>query len=370
MPSQKNNIKNNSQMQAQIASNGSADKRLVAAVARALDSKLTKKGRRKSKQVAKEKSMGITSVRDVAKMIDDPCGSALKPGLYGSASGYLSRFHGVYAPQSLTSAPSCGIVLWSPNYSNVGAVSATSACWNSIVISANSPSDTLSFAGVGGLTSGSGSGLKDPAYDFVNGGVCAGARCLSACIRFTYTGQVTSTAGLVSPIRVPFSVIDGIVSGTITPTVNTFLQFATGTQRLPLDSLEVKWRPTADDSYRTSASGTAVAGDHPFIRSTAGVYNVGSKPQTEQPELIGFVFRGLAVDASANIQFDFYKNIEWAPEITSGLAYQPSVQMSDAGNAQRALAFLDRTKPGWDQEIISVGKSFVAKTAMAAFTLV
>lgn len=367
MPSQK---KMNSQMQALNASNGGgSDKRLVAVVARALDSKLTKQGRRKSKQVAKEKSMGITSLRDVAKMIDDPCNSALKPGLYGSSSGYLSRFHSISSPQVLGSAASCGVMLWSPNYYNVGYVSGTNACWNAIQASALLPTDTLTFNGVGGVATGASGGIKDPAYEFVHGSVCASARCLSACVRFTYTGQVTSTAGLVSPIRVPFSVIEGVITGAVTPTVNTFLQFATSTQRLPLDSLEVKWRPGADDTYRTSAAGTSTVGEDPFVRFNGGIWSVGSKAQTEQPELIGFVYRGLAVDAAANIQYDLYKNIEWTPEITSGLAYQPSVQMSDVGNAQRALAFLDKTRPGWDQQMISVAKSYAAKTAMAALTL-
>jgi len=351
------------------------DGRMVRQLARLVDTALPSKANKQRKQQkAKEAAAGITSVRDIAAMLTDPCGAVLKPGTYGSSSGYMARFHGVSSPMTQTNS-TCGVVLWAPNYFCKGWENAQAVTtYNAYTAAATSTADTLLFNNVpNGAVNGSGFGIEDPAYKFVNGATCASARCVSACLKLTYTGAVVNSAGSVSPIRVPFAVLEGIVNGSVVPTVEAFLQFASETHRLGLDTLEIKWRPSADDTFRTaSASGASVVGDDPLVRVVGPspyIYDIGTKARAEQPYLIGYVWRGMTVPPSTNIQFDLYKNIEWAPEIGSGLASQPSIQMADSGVTQRALAMLDRAAPGWDTKVATAIKSKGARAAYAAFSL-
>lgn len=346
------------------------DSRVVSKIARALDARLPKSTARK-RQIRAERGVGVVpSISAYAKMIDDPCGAELVPGLYGSNAGYLARFHTNSGVQNVTSG-TCGVVLWAPNYSNIGYVSGTSTCWNAFQAVTVSIDDPIIMSGVGGSTTGSGGGMPDPAYAFASSATCAGTRCLGACIRFSYTGSVSNASGQISAVRVPFAVIEEAVNGAVALTPARLLQYATDTRRMPLDTMEVKWRPSADDTFRSTAGGTSVLGDDPVVRFNTGVYTIGTKATQEQPYFIGFVWRGVTNSDGvlSTIAYDLYKNVEWTPSVNSGLASQNSVQMADSGVAQRAVAYLDRAKPGWDTQLVAAGKSYLAKTAMAAFSM-
>lgn len=346
------------------------DSRMVSKIARAIDARLPKSSAKKKQSKAQKRLGVIPSTIAYAKMIDDPCGADLMPGLYGSNAGYLARFHLNDGVQNVTNG-TCGVVLWAPNYCNSGYVSGTTACWNIYQGVTVAITDPLVLSGTGGNTTGSGGGTTDPAYSFASGDSCAGTRCIGACIRFSYTGSVSNAQGQISAIRVPFAVVEEALNGSVSLTPARLLQYATDTRRMPLDTMEVKWRPSADDTFRSTASGTSVLGDDPLVRHVNGVYTIGTKATQEQPYFIGFVWRGVANSGGAlsTISYDFYKNVEWTPSVASGLASQSAFQMSDSGVAQRAVAYLDRAKPGWDVALVSAGKSYLAKTAMAALTL-
>lgn len=365
MPSQK---KTNSPM---LQAQSKQDSRLVSKLARAIDARLPKSSAKKKQSQAQKRLGIIPSTAAYAKMIDDPCGAELVPGIYGSNAGYLARFHVNNGVQNVTNG-TCGVVLWAPNYCNIGYSSATQTCWNIYQGVTVGIDDALILSGTGGAATGSGGAIADPAYTFASGDSCAGTRCIGACIRFSYTGSVSNAQGQISAIRVPFAVVEEAVNGSVTLSPSRLLQYATDTRRMPLDTLEVKWRPSADDTFRSTAGANAVLGDDALIRYNTGVYSIGTKATQEQPYFIGFVWRGVANSGGAlsTISYDFYKNVEWTPSVASGLASQNAFQMGDSGTAQRAVAFLDRAKPGWDSAMVSAGKSYLARTAMTAFALV
>lgn len=360
------------------------DKRLVAQIARAIDRKLPA-GRKKKKQQDAAKSRGVhLKLGSYARMLDDPCSSALEPGIYGDVQGYTARFHATHTDfTGPEGAATSGFVLWAPNY-HCGGASTGASSYNLFCGGTAAPSDPLSRVLLSTYSAApmiNAIGLPDPAYNFCQSDTVASARCIGACMRIGWTGNVTTLRGQIAVLKLPLSVWEEHLNwnngsmGNLT--VNQLFQMSSNVMRTPMDGVEVKFRPSFDSTFRSCAGIEApLSGnsDDYFVRNNNNIISptilVGPKAAQEDPMMIGFAWRNLALGGPNQMYVDLYKNIEWKPDSRSGLAQQAPVQTGPQGLATQALQFLDRAKPGWDVQLVHVAQSKVARAAMTALALV
>jgi hypothetical protein len=356
MPSKKNN--NGSMLQAQ--------------------SKQRKKGRnRGSKKPGQPNSFGQPNARDYMRMLTDPCDSPLIPGFYGSSEGYLSRYHSVANPAGnpTNSSITSGVFLWCPDFTNQGTVtySATgSSTWNCLIATQDSPGLQVDLRGYIGKTQGTTStsaGIPDPAYGFISGTVADTARCLSACVKMTYLGTLSSTQGIVAHVDLPFSVLEAKITGEGL-TIDDFFTLSDMVTRTSLDNMEQKWTPgPLSESFRGYGGGqTPGASADYLVNVNNGVYSVGSNAISSNPRIIGFAWKGFssATDMASTLQFDLYKNIEWKPQAGGGLSAPRIIRTAAVPPVHVVTSVLDRVNPEWKRKMADVMKSKAAKIAETA----
>jgi len=316
-------------------------------------------------------------------MLADPCGSQLMPGFYGSSEGYLSKFHSIVNPESLTvsgaNAATCGCILWAPDFTCQGLVTSGLAngvsTWNMLTHSAVNPAGGIDLRGYvndGQSTAFSSNSPPDPAYPFVSGTVCDVARTVSACMRMSYLGAISTTQGAVAVVDIPFSVLENKIRGDGL-SVNDLFVLSHKVQRMSLDSQEIRWTPGAmSETFRNRGAGvTPGTGDDFLVNVNAGTYTLGSSAVVSNPRIIGFAWKGLSLTSGAAsdiIQFDCFKNIEWKPQGTSGLSVPRPVRTAAVPPAHVVTKLLDDMKPDWrdsTMKAVESGASRLAKKALA-----
>lgn len=301
---------------------------------------------------------------DYAQMLADPCNSALVPGFYGSAEGYLSRFHKVIAPHDLANA-TCGALLWVPDYHCVGPVNATQTRYNLILLASTGSGSNLTIDGYGA----SGAAIADPAYPFVAGTVATDARTLSACVKMSYLGPMAQTQGMVGHIDIAFSSIEDRIRGD-TLSVDSLFELSQVVQRTNLDPIEQRWTPHAgSERFRGPGDTTGTSQDF-VVANVSGAFSIGASVAVENPRMIGFVWKGFASTAafSSLLQFDLYKNVEWRPQANAGISMPTPTRTSAIPPSQSVLVALDQMSPHWRTsatKVASSGAQTIAKKALA-----
>lgn len=328
----------------------------------------------KAKNKANRKARATTTavarpLGSYASMIDDPCNAEILPGFYGTAEGNLQRFHTSFTVDNLEHTATSGFALWAPNYCS-GQASGTSSTYNMIAGWSVTAGGAIPLTGYTPSSTSPGSYTQvDPGYGFLSGSSVADFRCIGACMKATYTGKVTDNAGQLCALNIPFTAYADAIAGGGTLTVDALFAMSTHVMRLPLDPVEIKWRPDGGLDFRNTAGTTSALDDDVFIRVTAGAYVVGQRPSIDNPYMIGFAWRGMTSGTMEQLVFDTYKNVEWRPRPGNGLPLPPPVTTGSGDNRSKVLAILDKVKPGWQVQVLNVAKSLAAKTANAAFTM-
>lgn len=305
-----------------------------------------------------------------AKMLHDPCNSELFAGIYGSDEGLVGRFKKDSGLTTLGS-DTCGFCLWVPAYHNPGVNGGAGGGSGNIFIfrtldSATKPTNTIAANGAFG-SGGAGSvttarTINDPANPFVVGAVARDARLISACMRVSYTGPMSSTSGQMCVIEnLPLS---DVLSNL--PSVDALFEYSTKSQRFSVDTMEAVYRPSdaGIDRFRDE-SDVAVA-----VGATGAVSTIGADAVSFEPTCFGFAWRGTTAGQSQYVQLEFIKNVEWRPSVGQGMSVQTPVSVGGRGVARHtdAIALLDKAKPGWTSRAFSAVGSEIGTLAKAVYS--
>jgi len=305
-------------------------------------------------------------------LISNPCHAELAPGLYGSNQGLLARLKTTSNSTAGTNGIN-GFVLWSPDFVNRGtyvtqagqppSLSSNILCYVS-EDSASRPINSLAAPFASGATwiaGQSGFSLPDPAYPLLSGDTARDARTLSACIKMTYYGRLNSSAGQVAFLD--NSSISNLLGGgplNTIPTVDEWFQSSNDVRRLGIDTLEHVWRPTvASEIFRDPS-------DDCVTLMGNGATTEGESSRVNPTTLYGFAWRGLA-NTDTNLAFEFIKNIEWRPEVASGLT-SLGIHSSGQSHVATTLAVLDHHDPSWTHRLVQSVEGGVGAVVRAAYT--
>lgn len=177
------------------------------------------------------------AARDYIALLLDPCNGPLVHGLYpGVGAGMI--FRAEYSiPLNLGATSAAGFVHFTP-----GGNGTSSVC----VYAMEAPGDTSPL-----IPTGTG---YIPAYTFLTGNAAA-VRPLAACAQVMYLGSESTRSGLVGVGQTAGSSI-GLGAST---NVGNILGCLSNMERMPVNALEVVWRPGEGDGDFADISGPATS---------------------------------------------------------------------------------------------------------------
>jgi hypothetical protein len=150
-------------------------------------------------------------------------------------------------------------------------------------------------------------------------------------------------------------------SGAVT-TVNQLFNQAATVVRLGIDPHEVKYRPTdTSNLFKTEREAPLFAGV-----PAASATTVSTEALRFGSRFIGFAWKN--VGSTSDLMFEWYQNIEWRPNNTSGFVAQVPRQLSTPGYFETVLKYLDDNHPGWQIAAKQVGMSTAQYLVKAAMT--
>lgn len=281
-----------------------------------------------------------------------------------------------------------GYCLWVPTYHSdpytlSGGEGQENWGWNIITFASNDSADRPKNTGLPGEffpgvlgeafpAPGETGAPSDPAATLLGNGnsIVRDARTLSACMRMTYYGRLDRTSGQVAVLTgIPAeAVLTEFGAAGTTMSVDDLFELSTHCERLGIDTREVAWRPNSE-----IPNTFLDADDAAYRRPQADlqpVARMGQRAEDMQPTIIGFAWRGLSIanGETANLVFDFIKNIEWRPNPNRGLVQPPPRAVHDRSYVKEAIKYLDDTTPGWQARILSSVQSVGSRIAIAAAT--
>lgn len=319
---------------------------------------------KKSKRKKNRSQKSRVALSPFAKLVADPCNSKLVPGLYGSTEGMLGRFINDVTVKSAYSALKFGYIVWFPTFHNDQDVStSTQTCLNTIMWASSNASAIPALNDYGrGNTLLTAVSYPDPCYNFIKGDVCQDARTLSACLEVEYSGTTSGGQGLVGTLtNVPVSALLYGGTGNTPPSVTMMMQYCNQKTRA-VDREIVKWRPKIGDaSFRDDINGPIMTAN-----SAGGITSIPSYSNDDAPTGIGFVFYN--VTALSDYLITATKNIEWRPEVGSGLSQMPPTGTTSPGILNGILKSLDDNYPGW-QVKMAQGSASLLVNAVAQMAL-
>jgi hypothetical protein len=322
-----------------------------------------KKARNGRKRRPAGESAHSAAIRQVARMISDPCHGPLVN--YSIDNGVVERVRGGVGIMPGGSGTDQGYVIVFPSYSSHEATAVAGYSYNMMVY--NPASTTLvglntTATPLGTSTSLSGYARIDPAASALSGTTFASAKTLAACLTARYTGTEDAKAGewaMISNFNVNdmFATVD-----TGLPSVSEIFAFAGTTIRVA-DSADLIWRPTAAASKQRSPPNIVHGLPNALQEVDDTVWTLGtatvapSRLTCADPENcngIVFAWRGIS---SANFVLDYTKIVEFKVRSTSGFierapAPPPSRNSVRAASLSStivttATAALDKHSPGW-----------------------
>lgn len=297
-------------------------------------------------------------------MVRNPCAAELIPGIYGSSEGTLARFKNV---TNNTSSGTCGYCVWFPDYCQGG--NSVTGGGNLYIFTANAttiaPNNTVASPlgeGSDWAVNGAGFALPDPAYALATGDIVKDLRTISACMRLTYYGALSTSSGQIGFIE-NFTCESLLTGGTgaAPPSVDDVFQTLAVTERLGIDTLETVWRPSDHSRNFRSSDDVALS----IGLASASATTLGTDARSFAPRGFGFAWRGLDI---SKLNFEFIKNVEWRPEAVSGLVTSP-VHTYGSDRMPIVVANLDKKHgQGWVHRAVHTTGSAVSSVAKAAWT--
>jgi len=302
-----------------------------------------------------------------ASMISNPCTSSLVPGIYGSSVGLLARLKSRITFSSQFNSNKNGYMLWFPQSACDRHTGGTTASGINFVNWGNNNPDAgpplQQYGNINAATTAQ--SIADPAFPFVSSDTCQDFRVIAACLRITYTGTTSNASGMIYPLtNIPEHMVLYGDGGNTPPSMTNISRFANNGFRAT-DTLEVVYRPVniptwTDGNVAPLISGTtttnaAYSGTQQYFGNTA----------------IGFVI--LNGTALSDYVIEAYKIIEWRPEPVSGFSIPQQRGNDNPNRITKALEFLDRTDPQWQQQVVSslggVAKSMLRDTVLAGASM-
>lgn len=309
-------------------------KRIRAKVKQEISNLLSNKSTKNRQMVKKNRNKVSDGMSVLTRMIANPCDAELVPGVYETSNGILSRYKSVHA---LAESDTNGFVLWCPSYPGNDYDAASVRSLNAFFFAAASVANSVQNTDVNPL--GSNTGLSTSAHavgadGFINGTTLRDYRTVSACIRMNYTGTTSDCQGRMGFLdNVPVSIFSNA-----NVNVSTLMQYASNTQRVSLDTMEVIFRPDeVSEKFKNKDAKlwTTQVADATFLDQTAAA---------DEPVMIGFVWTGVATN---QLVFDFIQNIEWRPDTGTGYVEPAIKQVAPVAQYPRILNWLDNNIPGW-----------------------
>jgi len=314
-------------------------------------------------------------------------------------AGYLQRTKAlVTLTQTTGGAPpnTCGYVIWAPRYfsrglgtsSDIGSTARSQMnlfVWQAASADLSPSNATEAYSSVlntnppiFGLQRSTTSpwsstkALPDPAASFVGGTVCEDARLLSSCIRVTYTGRQSDSAGIICPIR-NISLADFLVRSDLTAgtqfydkglSVSDIFRLSAQQTRLGTETHEIRSRDSDNelDEWQTVYDPAAYPGTYSSTSVTISTMDPGVSPR--EPNVIGFAWQNIEPEQFTKLYIELYKNFEWRPQSDAGISVPTEERISTVSNVPKTMQYLDRIKHGWD-----IARPYVSAAAGAAATL-
>jgi len=310
-----------------------------------------RKQRKPRQQQRRSRNNAKRTVPAAAKLLLNPCKSALVPGLHSTSEGILSRFQTF---TDLGATETNGYILWCPHYvSKTSTVHETCFAWQNADASVE-PFNTVTIP-YGVSNAGTALALNVGASSFVSTNTCADFRLLSACMKLTYTGAINAAAGLVAPITgIP---VDTLLQGSSTGrpiSVDHLFSLCDDVKRMSLDTIEVRHRPDQAlvDSFKSDDDAIITKGVSATNAST-----LSSEAKRFNPTVFGFAWKGVP---AATLTASFVQNIEWRPDGPSGIVMPPPRQLHAPGYSAKLLKYLDDNFDGWQSASMGFVKSIAA----------
>lgn len=299
------------------------------------------------------------------QMLANPCDAPLHQGLYTSQTGILSPLKTVF--QSGRNETS-GFLLWFPQFATLAPLNTDYETGNCFLFVNNDPASRPSNTATSPFgssldTSVTGTTVECGAQNFVKNDSLSDFREVGACIKCRYTGPLQDAKGVIAPIT--NISVDALLYGSgftnLPANVNELVQMSSHVERVGLDTIEVRSRPSLSEmSWANEFTTPMLVGVPPNAATTLSSSNT---PATTT--CIGFVWNGITTN---QLMFEFTQNIEWRPDVSSGFAPSPVRQLSTMPHLRRALAALDERYPGWQTYTSQVMQSALSRLVQAVWT--
>jgi hypothetical protein len=316
-----------------------------------------KQNKKKVKAPARRQRRKGRPMNKLAKMIRDPCNAELMPGFHSTDEGILSRLK---TRTGFGNTNTAGFCLWCPSYASDNGPGNRS---NVFVYTTPDPSvaplNTVAQPFGGGAGSGDPNGISLPvgASAFATSSTVADQRSIGACMRIEYIGRMDAASGQIALLtNLPAEALLDNGSGTVS-SVDALFNRAAKVTRFGADNFEVVYRPdTSSNLFKTERDGVITVGT-PAASSSV----ITSESLRFGPRLIGFAWR--KIPTAQDIILEFYQNIEWRPNTTSGFVSTLPKQIHSPGYMENVLKYLDDNYPGWQTTLVGTAANVVSKMA-------
>lgn len=273
----------------------------------------TRKGK-KTQRASKGRRVSVRSSYNLdpqalayAHLLNDPCSAPLVHPVYaGSDGGLVARFENYYTLNTTAVGSTSGLFSWTP-----GGIGNNAGAAPALITGEQASAGTAFTTATLGTTTQPGW-----AYLSTNSGA---SRCVAACIQVMFVGAESARSGIVA--------YGGLTGSTIASGVSTnasnALQLFEKYERMPVSSLEVKWRPGSfDQEWTNPNSGTSAT--ELGRRSAVGLAWVGAPAST------GIIVRMVAV-------------YEYVPILSSGLVVPYNSRSTSSSSLDHVVNALDST---------------------------
>lgn len=323
----------------------------------------------------------------LAMLIKDPC-NAMVDSLPGVTGETVIRRVRSFIDCHSSSTTTNGYLIWYPEFhGNGGSAGVNANLFKYERLSGNlatkptnttaSPlgTDVVSAPSVAGLW------IQDPVNTYVQSrnSTFAGACTLAACVKFVYGGTLANNGGFVYPIEdlAPQNFFD--VAGTVIATaegavsIANLQTFAKTRVRVPLEGVEVVWRPKRylfrGPGEFALADGQGSETDTCFERGNPTINPTSlACPEPGNTSGFGLAWTGLTPGTTGDVFVECVKVVELQLRPSFGMIEErPPVPPSPA-ILQESLDYLDSVNPNWQasiSDVMSHGAAFIARTALA-----
>lgn len=294
-----------------------------------------------------------------AEMLMDPCHAHLSSGFYSTSEGVLSKLKTVYSPSA---AGQTGYIFWDAAFCSDIAQKRSNSVFFANSDANIAPVNTTGLPfGIGTVSSATNGTSPFPGgAAFASSPTVADQRCVGACLQMTYFGRMDAASGQVATFtNLPAEALFG-ADGVSLVTVNQLFSHADNLSRVSLDPLEINFRPTEySQFFKNEVEG-------PIVLGTTGASVSSSSEEAKRfgSRYIGFAWKNVT---TADLSFQFYQNLEWRPNVTSGFVTRSPVQVHTPGWIESVVQFLDDVDPGWQTKAKITAMS--ATTAIARMAL-